>query len=307
MTGRGDAASTPSPPASGGEGWGEGGEWPPSATVLPPHPRPLSPEVGERGASLPGIFLCVLAVLSVVYFCSAASAQDMPLSQIIAADHPWTLVKSGYTKIDALVTDASGRVRVIHGKGMDFVGADGAVRIRHDADADVKLPHQARTHRGLVYIIREDDTPLVSLLNQNAPVVETTGVGRPSGLALSPDDSTLFVGDASGNAVWAFRVEKDGTLSAGEPYCPLRLKPEQKESGVTCVITDAVGRIYAGTPLGVQIFDPTGRLCGVLSNPCEGKVTALAYGGADMNVLYMACGDRLYSRQMLARGKSPEQ
>jgi sugar lactone lactonase YvrE len=237
---------------------------------------------------------------------SSAHAQDMPLSQIIAEDHSWTLVKGGYSKIDGLFTDASGRVRVIHGKGMDFVGTDGAVRIRHDADSDVKLPHQARTRRGLVYIIREDELPLVSLISRNAPVVETPGVNRPAGLALSPDDSTLFVGDAAGKAVWAFRVEKDGTLTAGEPYCPLRLKPEQKESGVACVITDAVGRIYAGTPLGVQIFDPTGRLCGVLNNPCEGKVTALAFGGSDRNVLYMACGDKLYSRQMLARGSSAE-
>ena len=250
-----------------------------------------------------GIFL---SVLSVVLIGSPAKAQDMPLSQILAEDHSWTVVKGGYTKIDALVTDPNGRVRVMHGKGMDFVGTDGAVRIRHDADSDVKLPHQARTRRGLTYLIREDDPPLVSLLQQNTPVIETPRVNRPAGLALNPDDSTLFVGDAAGNAVWAFRVEKDGSLTAGEPYCPLRLKPEQKESGVACVITDAAGRIYAGTPLGVQIFDPTGRLCGVLTKPCEGKVTALAFGGTDMNVLYMACGDKLYSRQMIAKGKSPE-
>jgi error-prone DNA polymerase len=40
---------SPSPPASGGEGWGEGGEATSSMRVSPPHPRPLSPEAGERG------------------------------------------------------------------------------------------------------------------------------------------------------------------------------------------------------------------------------------------------------------------
>jgi sugar lactone lactonase YvrE len=237
---------------------------------------------------------------------NATSAQDMPLSQIIAEDHSWTLVKGGYSKIEALIADPNGRVRVIYGQGMDLVGTDGKVHIRHDADSDVKLPHQARMRRGLTYLIREDDPPLVSLLQQNTPAIETPGVNRPAGLALSPDDSTLFVGDAAGKAVWAFRVEKDGSLTAGEPYCPLQLKPEQKESGVACVLTDVVGRIYAGTPLGVQIFDPTGRLCGVLTNPNGGTVNALAFGGTDRNVLYMACGDKLYSRQMNARGKSPE-
>jgi len=247
-----------------------------------------------------------LACMVLVVSSGLARAQDMPLSQIIADDHGWVLVKRGYSKIDALFAEPSGRVRVIHDKGIDFIGADGTVRPRLDGDSDVKLPHQARTRSGLVYIIREDDPPLVSLLRVNSPVVETPGIGRPAGLALSPDDSTLFVGDAAGSAIWAFRVETDGMLTAGEPYCPLRTKPGEKESGVTCVLSDTVGRIYAGTPIGVQIFDPTGRLCGVLNRPCEGKLTALAFGGTDLNVLYMACGDSLFSRQMLAKGKSPD-
>src|SRR5262249_15620278 len=259
----------------------------------------------KQGTSL-ACAAVALACLLVLIGSGWARAQDMPLSQIIAEEHSWVLLKSGFFRIDALFTDPNGRVRVIHDKGMDFIGTDGAVRARRDADSDVKLPHQARTRSGLVYIIREDDPPSVSLLGANSPVVDTPGVGRPAGLALSPDDSTLFVGDAAGNSIWAFRVEKGGMLSAGEPYCPLRLKPGEKESGVTCVLTDAAGRIYAGTPLGVQIFDPTGRLCGVLNQPCEGRLTALAFGGTDLNVLYMACGDSLFSRQMLAKGKSPD-
>jgi predicted ATP-grasp superfamily ATP-dependent carboligase len=41
---------SPSPPASGGEGWGEGGSGA-ARYPQPPHPRPLSPEAGERGES----------------------------------------------------------------------------------------------------------------------------------------------------------------------------------------------------------------------------------------------------------------
>jgi predicted ATP-grasp superfamily ATP-dependent carboligase len=43
-----DSFSSPSPPASGGEGWGEGGNGA-AQYPQPPHHRPLSPEAGERG------------------------------------------------------------------------------------------------------------------------------------------------------------------------------------------------------------------------------------------------------------------
>jgi predicted ATP-grasp superfamily ATP-dependent carboligase len=42
---------SPSPPASGGEGWGEGSGGRPIASPSPPHSHPLSLEGGERGAS----------------------------------------------------------------------------------------------------------------------------------------------------------------------------------------------------------------------------------------------------------------
>ena len=31
--------------------------------------------------------------------------------------------------------------------------------------------------------------------------------------------------------------------------------------------SDTLGRYYVTTALGVQVFDPTGRLCGVLDKP----------------------------------------
>src|SRR5262245_14370106 len=87
-----------------------------------------------------------------------------------------------------------------------------------------------------------------------------TGIHRASGLTVSRDKSTLFGGDAEGKHVWAFRIEEDGKLTGGDRYCALRMKPGEKASGVKALTTDSVGCIYAATPLGVQIFDPTGRL-----------------------------------------------
>jgi enterochelin esterase family protein len=110
------------------------------------------------------------------------------------------------------------------------------------------------------------------------------------------------VADAEGRHLWAFRIEADGRLTFGEPYYPLRVKPGQADAGVTALATDAAGRVYAATPLGVQVFDPTGRLAGVLLKPAAAPLTALTFGGKDLDTLYVACGDRIYARKTKAKG-----
>jgi enterochelin esterase family protein len=59
---------------------------------------------------------------------------------------------------------------------------------------------------------------------------------------------------------------------------------------------DAASRTYVATNLGIQVFDPTGRLCGVFAAP-PGRVTELAFDG---DRLFARVGDRVYMRKMLA-------
>jgi hypothetical protein len=54
--------------------------------------------------------------------------------------------------------------------------------------------------------------------------------------------------------------------------------------------------IYACTRAGVQAFDPTGRLCGVILAPTKEEMTAICIGQDKGNTLYVACGDRIYAR-----------
>ena len=44
---------------------------------------------------------------------------------------------------------------------------------------------------------------------------------------------------------------------------------------------DEQGRYYVTTHLGLQVFDPTGRLCGVLPNPGAKNMTSVGFGGAN--------------------------
>ena len=71
--------------------------------------------------------------------------------------------------------------------------------------------------------------------------------------------------------------------------------------------TDWRGRYYVTSALGVQVFDPTGRMCGVLNKPqVSGPLTSCTLAGAQRDVLFVTNGDKVYSRKLrieAVRGK----
>jgi enterochelin esterase-like enzyme/sugar lactone lactonase YvrE len=134
----------------------------------------------------------------------------------------------------------------------------------------------------------------------------------PNGIALSPDGGTLAVSEYKGGNVWAFRIRADGTLDAGLRYMTLRRPIDNKgtfpfnapppyvaASGGDGMCTDAQGRYYVTSALGVQIFDPTGRECGLLPHPAQGKpLVSVAFAGPNGQWLCLAAGDRILRRKV---------
>ena len=141
------------------------------------------------------------------------------------------------------------------------------------------------------------------------------GITAPNGITLSPDQGTLAVSDYRGENVWAFRVEADGGLSAKAPYMTVRTEVDiavqtpavrdpvyKTASGGDGMTSDTIGRYYVATALGVQVFDPTGRMCGVLTKPSEKGMTSCGFGGEKMDWLYVTCGDKIFRRHVQATG-----
>jgi enterochelin esterase family protein len=122
----------------------------------------------------------------------------------------------------------------------------------------------------------------------------------PHALVLSSGGETALLGYPSKAAVWAFRVDDRGRLSDGAPYCPLRLRRGAPYSEVTGLATDRDGRIYAATEIGVQVFDPTGRLCGVLTPAAKGRPEHMAFEG---DHLTMWIDETKYARKLNTMGK----
>lgn len=177
------------------------------------------------------------------------------------------------------------------------------------------------TAEGHVYITEAGLRKVTFLDPKSGAVwVADHGLSGPNGLALSPDGGTLAVSEYRGEHVWVYRIEVDGTLSAKTPYMKLRLPidpkgefrlgeppPYDSTSKADGLCTDWRGRYYVTSALGVQVFDPTGRLCGVLNRPqASAPLTSCAFGGVEKDVLFVTNGDKVYSRKLRigsARGK----
>ena len=269
-----------------------------------------------------------------------AAAQDMTLQQILIPGEGWQVALGDCKSARGLASDGKGNVYVADpdGKQIWLIAADGKAAVFARTPAPVA--GLACGPDGRVFASQPDERRVVALdadgkesvLSENlaveflaaskngalyagAPgdkavfVLAADGKRRlvdkgaaPGGLALTPDGGTLVVGDAGGRSLFALRVHPDGDLDAKEAYYPLRLRgpAPSDNAGVTA---DAVGRVYATTRDGLQAFDPTGRLIGVLTHPEPGAAMGgVAFGGADLDRLYVACGGKVYVRKVQVKG-----
>jgi enterochelin esterase family protein len=161
------------------------------------------------------------------------------------------------------------------------------------------------TRDGNVYFTMTPTSEIRRIDPKGAMTVVSTGVvTKPNGIALSRDQGTLAVSDHGGKFTWTFRIEPDGSLAHPGNYMTLVTPGETPEvakgDGMT---TDVQGRYYVTSTEGLQIFDPTGRLCGVLPAP-DPKVPLVSccFAGPGHAWLHVANGGKIWRRKTTTRG-----
>lgn len=133
-------------------------------------------------------------------------------------------------------------------------------------------------------------------------------IDRPNGIAVSPDDKTLYVIDshpkAGGNRkIWAFDLAADGSLSNQRVVYDFG-----KGRGGDGMRVDMNGNLWVAAginqprgnpgeslevPAGVYVISPQGKLLGRIPIP-EDLITNLAFGGQDRKMLYVTAGKTVY-------------
>jgi hypothetical protein len=244
---------------------------------------------------------CCLFVL--LASAGALRAQDMPLSQILIPGEEWKKVEGSFKPIRFLTSYSSEVVNVwddelrlqatINPKDLRVMPATGDGQFqaeRFGVDGGITLVFDRKNRR--VQFERGYDNPQI-IKTVALPFTE------PSAMWAPPELGTALIADASSKFIWAYRVEPGG-LSAGEKYISVRLGKGKSRSDASDIRTDPAGRIFVATNEGVQIFDPTGRLCGVLSSPVKERVTALCFTGEAADRLFVACRGEVFVRKLSA-------
>lgn len=117
----------------------------------------------------------------------------------------------------------------------------------------------------------------------------------PNGLALSPDEKTLYVAAALDGKVYKFPVNADGSLGTRRDFA-------QGLGSCDGVTVDDAGNVYVATMAGVRVYKADGTARGSLVVP--EPPSNLGFGGADRRTLFISARTSLYQVQLQVPGRS---
>ena len=188
-----------------------------------------------------------------------------------------------------------------------IVVIDPATRQIETVAANVKPNDLVVTREGRIYFTDTGAGQVVmvptSARNLTGPRPVAGGINAPNGITLSPDHRFLAVSEYRGTNVWSFAIGEDGALSSGERYMTLVVPPGKTESAGDGATTDAQGRVYVTSHAGIQMFDWTGRLGGVITKPTrDNTAVSCAFAGPGRAWLYVCDKDKIWRRRTLTQG-----
>ncbi|HET6452297.1 MAG TPA: SMP-30/gluconolactonase/LRE family protein [Spirochaetia bacterium] len=153
--------------------------------------------------------------------------------------------------------------------------------------------HKAPSEQKGAYVYRVD-------ASSSTVTVAADDLGKPNGLAFSPDQETLYIADSAASHddsaphhVRRFRVTGGG-LRGGEVFAEI-------EPGVPDGLrTDTEGNVWISCANGILCFSPGGERLGKILVP--DTVANLTFGGPKRNRLFITAQGSLYALYVNARG-----
>ncbi len=193
-------------------------------------------------------------------------------------------VAGGENKIVAYKPDGSMDVIAEGFRGNDLI-------VRNDGKIYVTEPGWTGKDPSHIWLILPDGTKRIV----------DTGLKFSNGIALSPDQALLYVADTKTHWVYSYQIQADGALAYKQRFFQLAVPDLADDSGADGLEVDTEGRVYVATRMGIQVCDPAGRVQCILPMP-NGKVANMAFGGPQHDLLYAACGDKLFKRRLRTHG-----
>lgn len=131
----------------------------------------------------------------------------------------------------------------------------------------------------------------------------TADLKGPNGIAFSPDEKYLYVGnwDPAKKIVMRYEVNADATLSNGTVFFDMTSAPG--EDAIDGIKVDQQGNLYVSGPGGLWIISSAGKHLGTIVAPKHPH--NLAWGNDDGKTLYMTAQGTLYRMPLNVPGFRP--
>ena len=257
----------------------------------------------------------------------AGVSQNQMLQEILVPNETWQAVGERFGRTDGAAANLKGEVffsdmrdsktfkittdgNVLPAESFAGVQAFDAAAQSHQLDKNVDgVPNDlVVVHNGDLYMTvdpkKASDEPskvwLIKSSGEKSVVDE--GLKFANGIALSPDQTLLYVSDYRSHWVYSYQIQPDGTLADKQQYYWLHTPDTADDAGADGMCVDTDGRLYVSTRMGIQVCDQAGRVNCILPTP-NGKVSSLCIGGERFDTLFAACGDKVFKRKLNVHGQ----
>jgi gluconolactonase len=134
-------------------------------------------------------------------------------------------------------------------------------------------------------------------------VLLTDRLSAPNGVALSPDEKTLYVAvsDPKQPVIMAYGLQADGTVDSGRVFFDAAPLVKDSAKGMPDGLkVDVAGNVFATGPGGVLVLSPEGKHLGTIR---PGEITANCAWGGDGSTLFLTANNTLCRIKTATKGK----
>jgi gluconolactonase len=151
---------------------------------------------------------------------------------------------------------------------------------------------------------KELDFSGVFMVRDGAVTLVTSELKGPNGLALSPDERYLYVGnwDPERKVVTRYQLDRSGTVLDATVLCDMT--GAEGEDAIDGLKVDQAGTLYVCGPSGIWVLSPDGRHLGTLRLPESPH--NLAWGDHDARTLYVTALTSIYRLRLAVSGIRPQ-
>ena len=133
--------------------------------------------------------------------------------------------------------------------------------------------------------------------------LQSSELKGPNGIALSPDEKFIYIGnwDTESKIVMRYEIDAKGNFSNGKVFFDMTRAPG--EDAIDGIKVDRHGNLYVCGPGGIWVLSAQGKHLGTIKTPKNPH--NLAWGGDDGKTLYITAQTTLYRMPLNVAGVRP--